>query len=277
MATRERFSERHGFKAAEPDITVRDDAPEELRGIVVEVAYEFHLQPSALRTLVCRVLRKRPDHNNWSERPNIDYEVRRMIDEAEWYQVYDIIEEIHHLLEKRASVDFTEDDPKDAQRYSSEMNKYFRGAGIGWQLVKGELQFRGDDAFENSVQVANRELLKKKRKTSASELQQARNDLSRRPAPDVTGAVQHALAALECLSRDVTGDEQATLGQLLKKNRTFLPPPLDSAVDKLWGFASERGRHLREGREPTLSEAQLIVGVVAVLCTYISSENSTKM
>src|SRR6266850_1919227 len=195
MAKRERFSERLGFKAPEPEITVRFDAPEEMRGVIVDIAYEFDLRPSDLREIVCRVLRKRPDPDNWSERPNIDYEVRQTLDSAAWYHVYDTIEEIHHVLDKRASVEFTEADPEDARRYKSEINKYFRDAGIGWQFVGSELQFRGDDAFESVVQAADAQLRKKKRKTSAGELQQARSDLSRRPAPDVTGAVQHALAA----------------------------------------------------------------------------------
>jgi hypothetical protein len=273
MATRERFSERHGFKASEPPITVRFEAPEHLRGVVVDIAYEFELRPSELRTVVCRVLRKRPDDSNRSERPNIDHEVRSIVDGAEWYRVYDVVEEIYHYLDQRASSDSNEHSPEEPRRYATEMNKYFREAGVGWQFVKGELQFRGDDAFESSVRSANRELRQKKRKTSADELEHARNDLSRRPNPDVTGAVQHALAALECLARDVTGDSQATLGKLLKKHNTLLPAPLDAAVDKLWGFASERGRHLREGREPNLTEAQLIVGVVAALCTFLSSEN----
>jgi hypothetical protein len=116
------------------------------------------------------------------------------------------------------------------------LNKFFRKEGIGWQLG------------------------------------QAIADLSRRPDPDVTGAVQHALAAVECSARDVTGDLRATLGELIKRNPGFFPPPLDVAVEKAWGFASERGRHLREGREPLPEEAHLVVGLAAALCSYIATK-----
>ena len=80
------------------------------------------------------------------------------------------------------------------------------------------------------------------------------------------------MAAVECLGRTVMEDAKATLGQLVSKKSGALgiPAPLDEAVVKLWGYASERGRHLREQREPTFDEAELVVTVSAALCTYLS-------
>jgi len=51
-------------------------------------------------------------------------------------------------------------------------------------------------------------------------IHEALQDLSRRPQPDLTGALQHALAALECLARDVTGENKPTLGQLMRDIRS---------------------------------------------------------
>jgi len=95
MTDESRFSARHGFRQINgAEILVRHEAPYELRGVLVDLAYECGFTPKSLRTLVCRVFRKRPDLNNWSEYPNIDEEIRRLIDEAEWYKVYDVVEEI---------------------------------------------------------------------------------------------------------------------------------------------------------------------------------------
>jgi hypothetical protein len=47
------------------------------------------------------------------------------------------------------------DDKSDAERFQDEINKYFGEAGIGWQLVRGQLQIRGSDALEQTV-TANR-------------------------------------------------------------------------------------------------------------------------
>ena len=72
------------------------------------------------------------------------------------------------------------------------------------------------------------------------------------------------------VSRDVTGDMKLTLGQVQKRHPALIPPPLDQAVEKAWAYASDRARHLQEGRTPTLEEAELIVGVASVVATFLS-------
>lgn len=262
-----RFSERHGFAPAEVEITVRHDAPDGLRGVVLSIAYECGLSPKPLRGLVCRVLRTRPDSGNWSEWPNVAEEVEGLVDGCEWFEVYDIIEAVHDSLQ-RLDERGVEDGPR-AARFTREMNAYFRKAGIGWQLVDGRLEVRGPETFEETVKAARDALAKTGRTTAGDELHEALCDLSRRPEPDITGAIQHAMAALECVARDVTGDEKATLGEILKRHPGLLPAPLDVAVEKVWGYASERGRHLREGREPETEEAELLVGVAGAAATYL--------
>ncbi len=120
-----RFSERHGFnRVNEAEITVRQDAPYDLRGVLADLAYECGFSPKSLRAVVCRVLRKRPDSNNWSEYPNIDQEVRSLLDDCEWYKVYDLIEVIR---QKMHEIPFS----FEPERFESELNRYFLEEGIG--------------------------------------------------------------------------------------------------------------------------------------------------
>ncbi len=49
-----------------------------------------------------------------------------------------------------------------------------------------------------------------------------------------------------------------------------IPAPLDDALAKLWGYSSERGRHIREGAEPTFEEAELVVTMAAAMCSYLA-------
>lgn len=79
------------------------------------------------------------------------------------------------------------------------------------------------------------------------------------------------MAALECTAREAVGDPRATLGEILKRSPDLLPKPLDDGISKLWGYASETGRHLREGRLPSRAEAELLVGVAASACTYLTA------
>lgn len=253
----QRFSKRHGLTAPDTEISIRNDAPEELRGTIVDIAYESGLRPKKVRAIVCRVLRRLPDPNNWSDFPNVDGEARCHIDSCEWYEVFDIVEALFAGAE-------------DPETFEEELNEYFRKRGIGWQLADGTIQTRGEEAFEQVVSSAQSNLAASGRTSAARELHEALLDLSRRPDPDITGSIQHALAALECVARDVSGDPKSTLGAILKDNPGLIPPPLDIAVGKLWGYASEQGRHLREGREPGREEATLAVHAAAVVADYLS-------
>ena len=44
----------------------------------------------------------------------------------------------------------------------------------------------------------------------------------------------------------------------------MVPRPLDESLSRLWGYASEMARHIREGRTPNRSEAELAVTVASV-------------
>jgi hypothetical protein len=263
----QRFSERHGYATPDAEITVRHDAPHDFRGVLLEIAYECGLSPKAVRSIVCRVLRTREDPNNWSD-PNVWGEVTRLVDDCDWFQVYDIAEAVYESLHRH-------DDAR-AEQFSSELNSYFHRAGIGWQLVNGKVQVRGSEAFEETVGAARDALDEENHRTAASEIHEALRDLSRRPTPDATGAVQHAMAALECVAGDVTGDPKATLGDIIKRNPNLFQPPLDQAMEKLWGYTSQRGRHLREGREPSADEAELVVGLASVMATHLTRKSASK-
>jgi len=258
----ESFSKRHGLSVIrEKEITVREDAPEGLRGYIRMAFYELKKYPSDLRKVTTRVLRIPPDSGNWSDFPNIDLEVDSHLKECDWYYVYDIIEAIILIL-----------DPLDADKFSKEINEYFLINGIGWKIVNGLIETRGDELFETSVKTAITVLESAKLETAQNEIKEALQDLSRRPTPDITGAIQHSLACLECVAREFTGDKISTLGELMKKFPGAIPSPLDQAVTKIWGFTSEQGRHLREGQVPDYLEAELVVEVTAAISTYLGKK-----
>lgn len=271
----DRFSRRHGYNPPDAEITVREDAPENLRGVVVDLAYECGFSPKPLRRIVCRVLRVAPDPNNWSEYPNIDEEVRTNLRDCPWYRVYDFIEAFYGLLKERAAVMPNARGESAADHFEEEINSFFRERGVGWQLLDGQIKVRGPEVFEEAVKGARRALEEAGKATAASELHEALADLSRRPDADVTGAIQHAMAALECVARDVAGDQRATLGELIRRSPDLFPKPLDQAIEKAWGYASESGRHLKEGKEPAFEEAELIVGMCGAVCQYLARKIDT--
>jgi len=254
------FSQRYGYGMADAEIAMREDAPDDLRYAVAEIARSAGMGPGAIRSIVCRVLFTAPNRNNWSEYPNIWEEVLGLLDACEWFKVYDIAEALWRALEH---------DSGRQQLFQDELNRFFREKGIGWELKDPDgIVFRGGEAFAAATSEAVQILQSSGRDTAANEIHEALRDISRRPIPDRTGAIQHAIAALECTARHVTGEPNATLGMLVPKLN--LPRPLDTAVEKLWAFASERARHLREGRSPEGAEAELVVSVACAVCAFLA-------
>jgi hypothetical protein len=170
-----RFSERHGYQPDDAEITVRLEAPEELHGVIVDIAYESGLSPQAVRSIVCRVLRTRENPGNWSPFPNVDGEARDHLDSCEWYEVYDIVEAIYARLARSP----TGKHGGQESYFEQEINKYFRRRGIGWQLTDGRLETRGSESFEHALAEARGELSDSGRTTAANEIHQAISDLSR--------------------------------------------------------------------------------------------------
>lgn len=262
MTNKLTFSKRQGlFSIKEKEITVREDAPEGLRGFIRMAFYDLKKYPSDLRSITTRVLKIPPDRNNWSEYPNIDYEIEQHLESCEWYIVYDIIEAIIQNL-----------NGQQRETFINEINEYFIANGIGWKIVNGQVETRGDEVFETAVKTVVTVLETVKLQTAKTEIREALIDLSRRPEPDITGAIQHSLACLECVAREVTGDKKATLGELIKKHPNIVPKPLDAAIEKIWGFTSEQGRHLREGQAPEYLEAELVVELSAAISTYLGKK-----
>lgn len=256
----ERFSNRHGYRGTEQEIAVREDAPEGLRFAIPLIAQDVGMTPTAMRRTICAILLIRPDPSNWSDYPNIWEEVNALVADCPWFKVYDIAEGLHAALAHHH--------PDRASVFHDRLNEFFRENGIGWQMADGRIVYRGSEAFTETTREAAAVLTQTGRSAAANEVHEALADISRRPKPDVTGAIQHSIAALECTARDVTGEPNLTLGRLVP--RIALTPPLDTAVEKLWGYASERARHIRQGQTVSTAEAELVVSVACAVCTFLA-------
>lgn len=253
----ERFSKRFGHSSAEKPITTRDNAPSGLRQFIIQVLLDLDCQPKFIREVVCRVLRVAPDTmHNWGD-DNVKNEVYELVDTCDWYYIYDIIEKFYDKITKK-------------KEFADEVNEYFKGNGIGWKFENGIIVFRGDETFEKDLRKTEAVLAESNLNTARNEMREAITDLSRRPKPDITGSIQHAVACLECVAREVTGSHSQTLGDIIKRNRNIVPATIDTVIEKIWGFSSEQGRHLKENGEPSYEEAELMVGLSASISSYLA-------
>lgn len=256
MSQNPSFSERHGYQGQPKPIEVRYEAPAFLRAGILSIAGKSGFSAHNLRAVICDVLDELPDTaQNWGYE-NVMRECEERVHGCEWFEVYDICEALAQSNIGDGS-------------FEENINRYFVKKGIGWKMEGGRLSVRGEADYEAVTSEAQNLLGEAGRSTAAGELKEAINDLSRRPKPDITGAIQHGMAALECLARDVS-DSKKTLGDLVKE--LDLPAPVDSAVEKMWGFASNQARHIKEGKEPEFPEAMLTVHFCAALIAYLSQK-----
>jgi len=255
---KETFSKRHGFLPPPKAITIREDAPRELRYFIVTAFCELSGHPFTLETAIKEVLKFRPEEKN---RIYTHLNIVEHIVNCEWYQVYDIIEATISNLNQG-----------NKEKFTTAINEFFIENGIGWKIVDGLIETRNDDVFEKTTQNVVSVLGNVKLPTAKNEIREAIVCLSRRPTSDITGAIQHSLACLECVIREATGDKKPTLGDLIKKYPNVVPPPLDKAIEKIWGFTSEQGRHLQEGRVPEYAEAKLVVELTSAIVSYLGEK-----
>ena len=256
------FTERMEIEIPEQKIEVRNDAPAAFRLYLLELMLRY-AGLKIVRSCVCFVTKEAEDRNNWAENVFMKSEVQSILENCPWYRIYDIIESFYQQI--RAKAEFEKD-----------VNEYFFEKGIGWKLVHGILETRGEEAFEQEIKDVVDTLGEAKLHTTQYEIREALKDMSKRPTPDITGSVQHSVAALECLCREITGEKNLTLGKLINTHSQIIPKPLDKVVSELFGFASEQGRHLREGGAPKYEEAELVVHLSASLCTYLTKKNFSK-
>ena len=256
------FTERMGIEIPEPKIVVRNDAPADFRLYLLQLMLRYE-GLKKVRTCVCFVTKEAEDRNNWAENDFMKSEVQSILENCPWYRIYDIIEFFYQQINDKIG-------------FEKEVNEYFVEKGIGWKIIHGILETRGEEAFEKEIKDVVDILGEAKLDTTQNEIREALKDMSKRPTPDITGSVQHAVAALECLCREITGGKNLTLGKLINSHPQILPKPLDKVVGELFGFASEQGRHLREGGAPKYEEAELVVHLSASLCTYLTKKNFSK-
>ena len=148
------FSARQSYQPEDKPITIREDAPRELREAILMLAKDLEMSPHDMRDVVCGVLLVSPDPDNWSAYPNVWLEVEGLMYHAVWYKVYDIAESFYEK--------FVSDNPETAVEFERRLNDFFRERGIGWELRGSQITYRGSEAFAKSTHKTP-ETLKKNR------------------------------------------------------------------------------------------------------------------
>ena len=263
MSDRDSFSGRVGLR---PMAIVHDDAPLGFRHAVVGALKSEAILSEMIIGIVQR--------GTTLPRPKgflTDSVVMPMIEQCEWWQVFDVAELGFAAIHAERLLG-----PDKAKAYERTINEACRVNNLGWQMDAGSFFVVASTAQHESATCVIDDLDAKGLKTSAGELREAHVDLSRRPQPDISGGMQHAGAAIECLSREISGDAKLTLGEIIKKHDDLFPGAYRKMAEAMWGIVSNQGRHLKEEGEPTLEEALFVVGSITNLAAYLLARSPAR-
>ena len=121
-------------------IVVRNDAPYSFRLYLLQLMLCYD-GLKKIRSCVCLVTKEAEDRNNWAENEFMKSEVQTILESCPWYRIYDIIEAFYVKIH-------------DKNGFEKDINEYFVEKGIGWKLVNGIIQTRGDKLFEEEIKEA---------------------------------------------------------------------------------------------------------------------------
>lgn len=281
------FSTRHGYTRAN-GILYRGEIPVPLRLSLLEIL-QWYADPTFLwqriGTLFTgraadKLLRAAPPLPGDPAEHGSLRKVRNFLVSCPWYYLYDVVEDLFSQL----SSGEVQGPEAGADAFQHDIDEYFVNSGIGWKFSGGKIVMRGEESLESAVQTGVTALRENGRNTAAAHVQEAMQDLSRRPEPNLRDAVLHAVEALECTAQNLIGEPKTSLEEILRLHPSLLPTAVGKAVSGLWGYAIKQGHvwgrddrrawYLDEGREPARDEVEMIVGLVSVIAAYLGRKPS---
>jgi hypothetical protein len=283
------FSQRHGFQPVR-SIVQRESMDEPLRNNLWDALKDFYwdqVTPSFIGARgpwlsdhpEIKILMRSLWHlffqvpadtlsNNWTE---TRLKIRRWFFEAEWFEVYDMIEFIaNHYPDKDDSVN------NDFMQFC---NLVLERNISAYRFVGGEII---DITSEEEI-VAIEEALDATAGLEGvnTHLRTALSHLSDRESPDYRNSIKESISAVEGLCELISGDEKATLGQALKQieMQVELHGALKAAFEKLYGYTSDADgiRHaLGLLEEPSLrsEDAKFMLVACSAFVNYLLAKAS---
>jgi hypothetical protein len=254
--TEEKFSERYGYKSEESAL-IYENAPEQIRvGLREVLEICGYKTPSNQRTIVCKALRRMPDENNWTDYPNVDFEVTELINGLIWYNFYNLCEK----LSKRIGGNFEDN-----------LNKLFREENIGYQIKEGKIDKLGTADFRKITEQAMLILSSPRFEVPSKQYSKAMNFRNSLP-PDYPNAVKEAVNSVEGILQIVAKMPGVAMPAILTGLNPQLPSGLKKLYDGLYGYGSgsEGARHSGVGGHvPTAEEAEFIIHSCSAAIRYI--------
>ena len=257
------FSTRQNLRPERP--LIFDDAPESvrygLRAVLRGLGYDTATKQ---RTILCEALRIPEDQGNWSEYPNVHFEVVELLDAKEWPEFFDALERIPGCIgEWRAA------------EYYEAVNRLLVEEHVGYRFESGSLVRVGTDEFHAAVETARHALAAPKFEEARRQFERGlefRNDFP----PDWPNAIKEAVNSVEAVLQIIYGRHGVALSTIVTGN---VSPSVPGGVNDVFralyrhGSGTVGARHASiGGNDPTAARAELALHIAAALHAYAVSE-----
>jgi hypothetical protein len=250
------FSERHAIPKKEIPITIRNEAPQNLRSFVVDLyqKYNFRLNPP-YKNIIVLLHNIQNNFTVTDESGRKLYYIQDMLRLCEWNIFYEIIEEIMHVLQENNQTAYEE--------FEEELNIFFNANGIGYKAVDGLIEVRGDQITEETYQRAIDSLDKAGKLDEKEELKKAYSCISHRENPDITGCLQHLRPVVDNMLRTGIPKE---LNQYIWK--TNFDDAYSLITEVVFNYTSDKGSHAGKGKHIEIEQAYFMTAIVSALTNY---------
>lgn len=180
-------------------------------------------------------------------------EVRYYFFDAEWFEVYDIIESLLNII-------------SNPNVFREFCNKVLARENSAYRFIDDKISPISSSTEIESIEtvLATTELLP----GIHAHLQQALHHLSDRKSPDFRNSIKESISAVEGICKYLTGNDKVTLGEALAilERADVLHPALKSSFSSLYGYTSNADG-IRHAMMDTPNLTYIDAKYMLVVCT----------
>jgi len=191
-------------------------------------------------------------------------EIRQLIQSLQWWEFYDICEELLRVS-------------SNPEMLARKIDGLFRQHRLPYKITEAGIDWRLSGPADSSLKEAKRLLVSSAElQGPAQQFEKAQKHLAGRP-PDPENCIKDAIGALEGVARIVSGDSSATFGQIIKplSDRLEIHGALASAMSNLYGYRGDEGAIGHGTTQPLknlIAEAELVLHWCAACIVYLAEK-----
>ena len=255
------FSQRFGVRPS-PPVRQSDDVPDSAKvrlvASIVRLRGEYLPGAYSLGPRLCDAMGRK------SEGPGDMARIRWLIYSLEWWEYYDISEELLWITGVPEQV-------------ANELDTVFVQERLPYRITTSGVEWRLNQPAAEAVSNARSLLNRPEFAGPSQQWEKALGHLSERP-PDPENGIKDAVGALEGMARILAAKPSETLGQIIRPLATNLRihPALANAVSNVYGYRGDE-QAIAHGAisalQDLIAEAELLLHWCAAAILYLAKKS----